>query len=89
MHHEVLHDRFDESRNIYFKLNELARYEYQSLRLEVLRLILANTWQNHYNLLQDDLLRRSHKVMSMKISSRTTCNVILCHLAIVSNQISI
>ena len=59
-HHEVPHNRFDESWNIYFKLNEPARYEYQSLCLELLCLILVSTRQNHYNLLQDDLLRRSH-----------------------------
>ena len=61
-HHEVAHDQFDESRNVYFKLNEPVRYEYQSLHLELLRLILAKTQQNHCNLLQDDLLRRSHEV---------------------------
>ena len=38
-HHEDPHDRFDESRNCYFKLNEPARYEYQSLHLETLRLM--------------------------------------------------
>ena len=46
-HHEVPHDRFDQSRNFYFKLNEPARYEYQSLHLELLRLFLANARQNH------------------------------------------
>ena len=42
-HHEVLHDQFDESQIIYFMLNQPAHYEYQSLRLELLHLILANT----------------------------------------------
>ena len=58
---EVSHDWFDESRNFYFKLNKPARYKYQSLHLELLRLILANARQNHYHRLQDDLLRRPHE----------------------------
>ena len=38
---KVPHDGFDESRNFNFKLNEVTYYEYQSLYLEFLCLILG------------------------------------------------
>ena len=80
IHHEVLYDRFDESRND-LKLNNPARYEYQSLHLELLRVILANTPKNHYNILKNGPFSSSSLSGSMKISSRTVCNVNLCHLS--------
>ena len=59
-HHEILQDKFDESRNFDLKLNDLARYGYQSIHFELLRLILGNTFQNQCNLLQDDVLHHPH-----------------------------